>query len=86
MSETKTLVSAPKLQCGCGQPMSVNPHPEAGKVPGYENVGCLHVCIPCLVKNRSEWARRAQTAENRVAELEVLLRKARDKLLEINEV
>ncbi|GJH04994.1 hypothetical protein [Paraburkholderia terrae] len=43
----------------CGLPMSVNPHPEAGKPPHYLNVGCPRECIPCLVKSRHSWAQQA---------------------------
>ncbi|MFM0022146.1 hypothetical protein [Paraburkholderia azotifigens] len=43
----------------CGLPMSVNPHPEAGKPPHYLNVGCPWECIPCLVKSRHSWAQQA---------------------------
>jgi hypothetical protein len=66
-------------------PMIKNPHPDAGKADHYQEVGCIHECLPCLVKNRKEWAQRSQVAENRIVELEALLLKARDKLVEIKE-
>ncbi|WP_250502790.1 hypothetical protein [Caballeronia sp. AZ7_KS35] len=43
----------------CGLPISVNPHPEAGKPPHYLEVGCPKECIPCLSKSRHSWAQRA---------------------------
>lgn len=43
----------------CGLPLSVNPHPEAGKPDHYLEVGCPKECIPCLVRGRHNWAGRA---------------------------
>lgn len=55
-------------------PMIKNPHPDAGKGEHYQTVGCIHECLPCLVKSRSEWAQRSLVAEKRVRELETNLR------------
>jgi hypothetical protein len=74
-----------KLTCSCGMPMIQNPHPDAGKADHYQDVGATHECIPCLVKNRKEWEQRSQAAENRIAELEALLGKARDKPIELRD-
>ena len=43
----------------CGLPLSVNPHPQAGKPDHYLEVGCPKECIPCLVRGRHNWAGRA---------------------------
>lgn len=39
------------MKCGCGLPMSVNPHPEAGDPKSVCSVGALMVCIPCTIKS-----------------------------------
>jgi hypothetical protein len=53
----------------CGEPMSKNPRPEAGKPHAICHVGTVWECIPCLVLNRHVWARRAWKAEKENAEL-----------------
>lgn len=53
----------------CGGPMSLNPHPQAGKVPSMLNVGAVAECIPCLVNSRRSWCKRALEAEHQVAQL-----------------
>lgn len=57
--------------CGCGLPMSKNPHPEAGD-PGERGleVGMVHVCIPCTQKALHGWAVRAQKAETALRKIE----------------
>ena len=38
--------------CHCGVLMSLNPHPDAGKVETLLEVGATFVCVPCCVKSR----------------------------------
>jgi hypothetical protein len=58
--------SAPGLIHACGLPMTKNPHDDAGEAGVYLTVGCIYECIPCLVKSRHEWSRRAQAAESEI--------------------
>lgn len=55
--------------CQCGLPMSRNPHPDAGRVDRYLDVGAVWVCIPCTVRTRHAWAGRAQQAQAVVRQL-----------------
>lgn len=56
----------------CGLLLSDNPHPEAGKPPHYLEVGCPKECIPCLMKSRHSWAKRAMAAEKELRDWEWL--------------
>lgn len=53
----------------CGLPMIANPHPDAGKPGSYLQVGCPTECLPCTVKSRHEWSRRAAAVETELREL-----------------
>lgn len=57
--------------CKCGLVMSKNPHANAGDPLEFVDVGATYECIPCLTKNRHEWATRAQLAELARAQLEL---------------
>lgn len=61
----------------CGLPLSVNPHPEAGKPDHYLEVGCPKECIPCLVRGRHNWAGRAMKDAGDAARYRFLRNKAR---------
>lgn len=44
---------------GCGGPLTRNPHPQAGKMETLLEIGAVWECIPCLVRSRHRWCRRA---------------------------
>lgn len=73
--ESQRCESTPKAICGL--PLSVNPHPNAGKThvtPDFLEIGTEVVCIPCTVKSRHQWAERALKAENELSQFEEVKR------------
>ena len=59
--------------CACGLPMSVNPHPDAGKVDALLMVGAMHVCIPCTVASRHKSNALRRSAESNSIRLMIVL-------------
>lgn len=51
------------MVCGCGSPMSRNPHPEAGTVSGQGDHGYAYECIPCLIRTRNRVGRQMRAAQ-----------------------
>lgn len=64
----------------CNGPMSRNLHPNAGEPKVLLAVGSIYVCIPCTVRSRHRWSRRALRAERRVEELEEEVKALRERL------
>jgi len=82
MPEDKLLSEIAKCAY-CGESMSTNPHPDAGKPSRLLEVGTVNICIPCLVLNRHTWAERAMKAENELAKIrEVDELRIRDAIIE----
>ena len=64
------------LICGCGMPLSRNPHPQAGELPTLHVVGPVWVCIPCLTRNRRAHAEATARERREVRRLREVARQA----------
>lgn len=71
MCDRIRAVAQGETLCSCGLPMTVNPHPDAGKPGALLEIGAMLVCIPCMTSSRHQWAARAQKAESRIAEITI---------------
>ena len=56
-------MTAPICGLRCREPMTQNPHPDAGKPATLLTVGAVWVCIPCTQLALHGWTKRALEAE-----------------------